>query len=314
MDEPITPEQLAEEVLAKIVEKYGEIKFPIDPFKLLKDEGIIISFSNFENLEGIIINDVDNITIVGINRLRPWTRQRFSAAHEYCHYIKDLKRMENEINRIDCLAGSKSAIERYADEFASCLLMPLFKLKELCDEYKNAKGFIDFENITYIAEFFGVSFKSCVNRIAYDLKMIEGDITSRALSNKINKYGPEKKRKELIEKNNDFLLIGNAINSLSYCMVDLQSNIGTKFLNNYIYYDNKLEGIEQKEVPYILADLSYNKEKSQFYNSTDEKVIMTLGNCKMQEYVLTTNEKISILKCKDMHKLLNAYTPFPEYA
>lgn len=54
MNEPITPEQLAQEVLAKIAEKYGEIKFPIDPFKLLKDEGIIISFSDFERLEGII--------------------------------------------------------------------------------------------------------------------------------------------------------------------------------------------------------------------------------------------------------------------
>ena len=48
-------------------------------------------------------------------------------------------------------------------------------------------------------------------------------------------------------------------------MVDLNRNIGAKFVNNYIYYDNKLEGVEQKDVPYILADLSYNKEKSKFF-------------------------------------------------
>ena len=49
---------------------------------------------DFEKLEGIILNDEDDVTIVGINRLRPWTRQRYSAAHEYCHFIKDLKNIQ----------------------------------------------------------------------------------------------------------------------------------------------------------------------------------------------------------------------------
>lgn len=137
----ISAEQLAEDVLKQIKDEYGEITFPIDPFKLLKDNNILVSFSDFENLEGIILNDEENITIVGINRLRPWTRQRFSAAHEYCHYIKDLKKEENKINRIDCLVGSKSSIERYADDFASNLLMPKYKLRELCEQYKNDDGY-----------------------------------------------------------------------------------------------------------------------------------------------------------------------------
>ena len=94
MIETITPAKLAEIVLEDIKNKYGEIKFPIDPFKLLKDNGILVSFSDFENLEGIILNDEDDVTIVGINRARPWSRQRFSAAHEYCYFIKDLKKME----------------------------------------------------------------------------------------------------------------------------------------------------------------------------------------------------------------------------
>lgn len=82
----ITPAKLAEKTLEEIKTKYGEIKFPIAPFKLLKDSGVLISFSDFEKLEGIILNDEDDITIVWINRLRPWARQRFTAAHEYCHF------------------------------------------------------------------------------------------------------------------------------------------------------------------------------------------------------------------------------------
>lgn len=310
----MTPAKLAEKTLEDIKNKYGEIKFPIDPFKLLKDSGVLISFSDFEKLEGIILNDEDDITIVGINRLRPWARQRFTAAHEHCHFIKDLKKNKNEINRIECLSGSNDEIEKFADKYASELLIPKYKLKELCNQYKNADGFIDFDNIIYISEYFGVSFESCVFRIAYTLKMIEGDTDPKELKKRIRNYHPDKKRKELILKNNDFLLIGNAIDSFFYCMVDLNRNIGAKFVNNYIYYDNKLEGVEQKDVPYILADLSYNKEKSKFFDSKDEKIIMTLGNFALQEYVLTTEDKLEIRKCNDLHKLLHSYTPYPEYS
>ena len=314
MNSKITPAKLAENTLEDIKNKYGEIKFPIDPFKLLKDNGVLISFSDFEKLEGIILNDEDDVTIVGINRLRPWTRQRYSAAHEYCHFIKDLKKNKNEINKIECLSGSDTEIEKFADRYASELLMPKYKLKELCEQYKTESGYVEFDNIIYIAEYFGVSFESCVFRIAYTLKMIDGDTDPKELKKRIKNYHPDKKRKELILKNNDFLLIGNAIDSFFYCMVDLNRNIGAKFLNNYIYYDNKLEGIEQKDVPYILADLSYNKEKSRFFNSEDERIIMTLGNCALQEYVLTTEDKLEIRKCNDLHRLLHSYTPYPQYS
>ena len=310
----MTSEQLADKVLEKIRREYGEIKFPIDPFELLKNEGILISFSDFDKLEGIILNDEDNVTIVGINRQRPWTRQRYTAAHEYCHYIKDLNRKENEVSRIDCLMNSKSEIEKYADNFAACLLMPRFKLLELCKRYQNENGFVDFEKVTYIAEFFGVSFRSCINKLAYDLKKIDGDITPKELDKRIRKYRPEIKRKELIRKNNDFLLMGNAIDSLSYCMVDLSTNIGTRFLENYIYYDNKLEGIHEENVAYILADLNYNKENSKFLKTNNENIIMTVGNYKLQEYILTTKDKVSISSCRYLHKLLNSCTPYPEYA
>ncbi len=310
----MTPARLAEKTLENIKTKYGKIKFPIDPFKLLEDSGVLISFSDFESLEGIIINDEDDVTIVGINRLRSWTKQRFSAAHEYCHFIKDLKKHKNEINKIECLSNSNSEIERFADKYASELLMPKYKLQELCEKYKNKKGYIDFDSIIYIAEYFGVSFESCVYKVAYTLNMIDGNTDSKELKKRIRSYHPDKKRKELILQKNDFVLIGNAIDSFLYCMVDLNKNTGAKFLNNYIYYDNKLEGIEQKDVPYILADLSYNKEKSIFFNSKDENVIMTLGNYALQEYVLTTKDKLEIKKCKKLHSLLYSYASFPEYS
>lgn len=309
-----TERQLANHVLKEIEEKEGKISFPIDPFKLLKDSGVLISFSDFEKLEGIILNDEDNVTIVSINRQRPWTRQRFSAAHEYCHFIKDLKRTTDELSQIECWTKTNEPIEKYADNFASELLMPIKYLKEKCDEYKDEKGFISFESIIYISEYFGVSFESCLFRIAYKLRMIEGDVEPSNLKKKIRKFKPDVKRKELIATNNDFLLIGNAIDSFTYCMVDLSNNIGAKFLNKYIYYDNKLENVEQENVPYILADLQYNRENSEFFKSDDDRIFMTLGNYAMQEYVLTTDNLPKISDCCNLHKILCSYAPFPEYS
>lgn len=307
-------EKLANKILDEIIEEEGGSIFPIDPFKLLKNHDILFTFMDFDKLEGIIINDEDNVTVVGINRNRPWTRQRFTAAHEYCHYIKDINQKIDEVSRIDCLTDAKSPIEKFADEFASHLLVPSSKLKELCLKYQNDKGYVDFENVTRIAEFFGASFQCVLYRIAFELKMIEGDTSIEELVKRTKEYKPDKKRAKLIENNNDHLLLGNVINSLSYCMVDLNDNIGTKFMNNYIYYDNKLEGITQENVSYILADLSYNKENSKFYNPTDANIIMTLGNWRLQEYVLSTDEHVDIRKCRDLHRLLYSFTPYPEYS
>lgn len=251
----ISERDLANNVLKEILKKNGKITYPIDPFKLLKDNGVIITFSDFEKLEGIIINDEDNVTVVSINRQRPLTRQRFTAAHEYCHYIKDLIRKKDEFSQINCLSKTNNPIEKFADNFASELLMPIEELKKICDLYKGSDGYISFDNIVYIAEYFGVSFESCLFRIAYKLKMIDGDNDSAILKKRIKQFKPEKRRKELIENCNDSLLISNIINSLSYSVIDLSKNIGSRFLNKYIYYDNKLENIEQQNVPYILADL-----------------------------------------------------------
>lgn len=305
---------LANKVLEEIKLEEGELSFPIDPFKLLKKNNILFTFLDFENLEGIIINDEDDVTVVGINRKRTWTRQRFTAAHEYCHFIKDLKRNDDKVNRIDCLTDAKSSIEKFADEFASHLLIPTENLKALAEEYKNELGYIDLENVTRIAEYFGTSFQCTLFRLAFELKLIEGDTSIEALNERIKEYKPDRKRKKLILENNDYLLLKNVINNLSYCMVDLNNNTGIKFLNNYIYYDNKLEGITQEGVPYILADLAFNKENSKFYNSTDENIIMTLGNWKLQEYVLTTKDEPDIKNCRYLHRLLNSFTPYPEYS
>ena len=309
----VTPEELANIELDKLREN-GTLTFPIDSFKLLSDAGVFVILRDFEDLDGIIINDEDNCTIVGINYNANWQRQRYTAAHEYCHFIKDIKREEGTISSIECIKKSNKAIERYANSFAAYLLMPTEELKQICEQYKNKKGYIDFESITVISEYFGVSFYSCLNRIAYDLNLIDGDVSPEALRHRMSEYGVSAKRKELIENKIDGALLSNLVGSMSFVMADTNKYTGQKFLQNYIYNDNKLEGviIDRKELNYILADLNYNGTNSKFFQNNQEEVIMTLGNFDLQKYVINTKDEVSLKKCNELHCLLYKYVPFPE--
>ena len=307
------PEELAQLELKKLKEN-GKLVFPIDPFKILKDAGIFIVLKDFENLDGIIINDEDNCTIVGINSNNGWQRQRFTAAHEYCHFIKDLNKENGKPSFIECLKKSNTKLEVFANIFAGYLLMPTDELKTVCEQYKNKSGYIEFESVTVIAEYFGVSFSSCLNRIAYDLGLINGDVSPKSLKKRMNDYKVSEKRKKLIENTIDNTLLSNVINSMNFLMINTNKYTGQKFLQNYIYNDNKLEGIiiDRGELNYILADLNYNGINSKFFESDREEVVMTLGNLELQKYVINTSDVISLKKCKFLHSLLFKYVPYPD--
>ena len=309
----LTPEELAQKELEKL-KTCNKLSFPIDPFRILHDAGVEVVLKNFEKIDGIIINDEDNYTIVGINANNNLQRQRFTAAHEYCHFIKDLTKEIGRTDYIECLKRSNKKIEKYANDFAGFFLMPTDELKRVCVQYKNEKGFIDFESITIIAEYFGVSFSSCLNRIAYGLNLIEGDTSPDSLKKQMKEYGVTKKRLELIENNIDSVLLSNVVSSMSFTMMDFNKYTGQKFLQNYIYNDNKLEGVEidRKQLNYILMDLNFNGSNSKYFDDAKEEIVMTLGNLELQRYIISTEDEIYLKNCGQLHKLLFKYVPYPE--
>ncbi len=87
------PEKMAQVFLSSY---FGDrkIEYPINPFQMLLDEGVLFFFSEFSNLDGIYLpaSGQDDIPLVGINLNRPITRQRFTAAHELCHHLRDAER------------------------------------------------------------------------------------------------------------------------------------------------------------------------------------------------------------------------------
>ena len=102
--------------------KEHEKVFPINPFQVLTDLGIHFVFRNFDKMEGLFMPSTADMSIdlVAINAKRPITRQRFSAAHELCHFLKDADTQSTFM----CAISSNEYKEKYAESFAASFLMP----------------------------------------------------------------------------------------------------------------------------------------------------------------------------------------------
>ena len=288
--------------------------FPIDPFRMLSDFNIPFAFRDLKKLEGLYIppENEEDIAVVGINRNRPIFRQRFTAAHELCHHIKDKTRQN--VCPID---GKKSPIERFADDFAAALLMPIDELKVQVDLYEK-EGIIDLENVLYIADYFAVSFQSCVFRIAYKLGKISGETSPVALTKKINKFKPAKKREIINVKNNDVNLYKSVLdNALSYFIANSSKAVWYKFKTNFVFNENRLEGldIEYQTVSEIITDLRLKKQDSEFCRDSYDVVIEVAGHASMYDYIYETEEtNITIFSLLSLNRMLYQYAPYPDEA
>ena len=301
----------AEKVLKEIKEKKGKITFPINPFEILKENNVVITYSDFDKLEGLLLYDKKK-SVVSINMKRQITRQRFTAAHELGHI---LMHAEVNVNSFLCpIFGMKSDIEKEADSFASNLLMPTSELNKQIDLYKNINGKVGLDDCLLIAEYFGVSFEACVKTICFRLKRFEKDLDNDELTKLIRKYKPNLKRKELFENTYDLKLLTNAINYSYFSTVNLNKATGIKFVQNLVYHDSRLEKIEitQSEVNGMFADLRIKGNDSIYCKSENQNIIESLGNIEMNKYSLETEEELDIFKMKTLNKLLYKYAPYPE--
>ena len=232
------PEEMASAYLAHY---YGNqrIEYPINPFKMLKDEGILFSLMDFNKIEGVYIPaTTDNdVPVVGINVNRPITRQRFSAVHELCHHLRDADK------QISCPIGARNAMEIFAERFAAAVLMPINELRAQVKKRRKRNRYISFDDVLLIADYFGVSFEACLFRIAYRIHVISGDTEPKQLKKRIKKYQPEKKRK------NQHMTYAKLYADLIDCYNEQlyfrpSDNAKLIFQNEYIYNDSRMEGMD----------------------------------------------------------------------
>lgn len=306
-----SPEILADKFLEYCF--YGKpAVYPIDPFMVLKEMDIPFVFRDFKMYEGVYLapENSEDISIVAINKNRPITRQRFTAAHEICHHIKDKDK------KTFCpVSGNKDDIEKYADRFAAAFLMPENELRKQVSKYEKG-GYIDFDSILQVADYFAISFEACVFKIAYKLNKIEGETGAKKLKNRIKKFQPSRKRMLLSQSNIDIDLFKAILdNSISTFIFNSNKAVWYKFKNNFVYNENRLEGlnIDIQTVSEIVTDLRLNKQRSEFCKDEYNVAIEVAGHASMYDYILCNkDENISVFKLLELNGMLFQYAPYPE--
>ena len=306
-----TPEQLAGAFLREYY-KDATPAIPVNPFQILRDMGVAFSFRNFVSYEGVYISleYFGDLPVVGINAGRPITRQRYTAAHELCHHLKDAKQ------GYICAPGSFDFVERYAESFAAALLMPADLLSEQV-AMRAANGKVTLDDALEIANYFGVSFAACVNELAYGLDVLDGATDPASLRQRRSDFGPVARRASL--GMDDLVLYRQLYNSgdcyLRVCPTPQTRQI---FETEFISQDSRMEGIAigAERAAEIVVDLRVNGQVSPFCRATNQNEIEVAGLARAYQWVFDTASSeadLTIYDAKEINRLLFSAAVHPEY-
>ncbi|MBU2604079.1 MAG: XRE family transcriptional regulator [Actinobacteria bacterium] len=132
--------------MSSLIEEQGVRLFR----RRLLDSGIMGAFHYSEELGPCVF----------INTGVRESRQSFSAAHEYCHFLIDRRMKGYACPRFGAV-GKKPHHEIRANSFAAAFLMPEQGIRRLVAEY----GFNGIEGVAYLQHFYGVSKESLLYRL-----------------------------------------------------------------------------------------------------------------------------------------------------
>ena len=191
--------------------------------------------------------------------------------------------------------------------------MPRKTFKSVAMEYAK-DGKVTFDDALQIADRFGVSFQSCAFRLAYRFDMLEGDYSN--LSSLIKKYRPDKKKVALGMEIERLELIRQAIDSYEFFFQVEPNIVWYQFKNDFIYNENRMEGldIDEEEVAEIVTDLRINRQNSIYCEDNYEDIIQVIGHASLYDYILETDDNITIYKLLDLNKKLFQFAPYPDEA
>ncbi|MGK7939781.1 MAG: ImmA/IrrE family metallo-endopeptidase [Crocosphaera sp.] len=187
-------EKQATEILQQIAKNPNyQLKFPIDASRVAEFLGLDVVWDTIPNDEqGIIAARIFPLDkLIEINELIPELRGGFgesTIAHEIGHWvlhinqnvIENCQLIDKQSIKIDPLLCRNevnlSGIEWQAQYFASCLLMPQFKLEEVCQK----RNLQQWTELYQIAAELGVTISNLIHRLK-DVGWIELKENSRPL-------------------------------------------------------------------------------------------------------------------------------------
>ena len=128
-----------------------------------------------------------------INSADTPVRQAFTAAHEYCHYLKDRHEgplIDNPDVFVDEYVSLYHPREKFAQTFAASFLMPASKVRAIIEKEFGGRK-LNLEQVLYMKRYFGVSFAAMLP------KMRELGFLSAAQFEEFIKRDPESREAEV---------------------------------------------------------------------------------------------------------------------
>lgn len=162
-----TSKNFIKELAEFIALEYDEIITPLE--KIIENESLSVFYDDYGNaFDGIIIYDSEFYIHINTKRGNKidTPRGRFTLAHELGHYFIDNHRNGLQRGLLEPHPSKNNEekhqkIEREADYFASCLLMPEERFRKDCLKRK-----FNFTIIEELAEKYQVSLTACAIRFA----------------------------------------------------------------------------------------------------------------------------------------------------
>jgi len=156
----VVPEHMADEERRRL----GLGQEPIrDVFSLFETNGCRIlrmPMPAESKVSGVFIYlEAKEAAFALVNSAQSVGRQAFSAAHEYCHYLKDRTEgpvIDNPDVFVDEYASLYHPREPFAQAFAARFLMPPAKIREMVEKDFRSQR-VGFDQVLYLKRYFGVS-------------------------------------------------------------------------------------------------------------------------------------------------------------
>jgi len=113
-------------MLNKILKRFETSDVPIDINSIIKEHNINLEKADLWQIDGLFYKNT-----IWVNNILSKEKQRFTMAHEFCHFLLQETWFSKWIYH------SKDLKEKRADDFATKLLLPKNKILEAYREYWN---------------------------------------------------------------------------------------------------------------------------------------------------------------------------------
>jgi len=118
-----------EQITDDLLRDAGVTAAPVPIEEIVQGRGITIRPMDLKEVSGLVVRD-GTVTVIGVNKMHPITRRRFTIAHEFAHALMhEGKEVRYDTDfRVDFRSGASSlgvnVEEMEANFFAASILMP----------------------------------------------------------------------------------------------------------------------------------------------------------------------------------------------